>query len=619
MMDIQPIVSYLKRTYPVPEVDPAWVRECTQALIEAGQEATVDTVHTQFLYSDLAQSTLPSRTFPPGELHQKNLFPRPTILQIHHISEIGHSAFQIKHTMEQRSEVLSGQSLIRRMEDEDENAGEGEEIEEGKVPPYPRSMLKLELSDGRSIIRAMEYKRINELVLGQTSLGCKVVCTNVRCLRDTLLLTPQNTQVIESSIEHLEQVQKEEFMKDLNRRMGKSEDGPANVPAQGQRSIKPPPAVRPTPKASIKKSQISTVQHLPVPQIISNAEAGPSRSSHYFNPNPDPPIVKPKAIGASGVVSTSNSRKRQKANVVHDNDEEVDDVPEPISKSRKSRAAAQKATANVQQLYRDIPNDRLNSAEIDMIGLEDDEVQDQDEDEEEFDDDVDVDESFIRQIDEVEARASGSYTSRSAMDQSAPRQTPYDHSAVNYRHQHQKLVGSHDDDEDDEDDEDDDFMILNESMIRQIDHITSASSTAHQTHDRPSSTDSRGEGEGAGAGRVKGKGKGKPTSTSVRKRYVDPDEDINTDDKTQQGDEDSFQVDESFLKQLDEVEYLSNRKSQSQSQSKSKTSSSQSRALDLSKSKSKSNTFGTGSTSSSSSLQDSQKENVRPEIIEISD
>lgn len=69
--------------------------------------------------------------------------------------------------MEQRSEVLSGRTRIRGLDD-----GENE-VEEGKVPPYPRGMLRLELGDGRRIVRAMEYKRINDIVLGQTSLGSK--------------------------------------------------------------------------------------------------------------------------------------------------------------------------------------------------------------------------------------------------------------------------------------------------------------------------------------------------------------------------------------------------------------------------------------------------------------
>lgn len=112
--------------------------------------------------------TRESPTFPEGELHDIIIFPRPTLLQIHAITEVGHSAYQIQTVMEQRSEVLSGRTQIRGLDDDEEN-----EVEEGKVPPYPRGMLRLELGDGRRIVRAMEYKRINDFVLGQTSLGSK--------------------------------------------------------------------------------------------------------------------------------------------------------------------------------------------------------------------------------------------------------------------------------------------------------------------------------------------------------------------------------------------------------------------------------------------------------------
>ncbi len=51
---------------------------------------------------------------------------------------------------------------------------EDDEVEEGKLPAYPRGMLRLELSDGRRVMKAMEYRRIGELKLGETALGAKV-------------------------------------------------------------------------------------------------------------------------------------------------------------------------------------------------------------------------------------------------------------------------------------------------------------------------------------------------------------------------------------------------------------------------------------------------------------
>lgn len=66
--------------------------------------------------------------------------------------------------------MLDGATRIRRMGEEETD----EEVEEGKLPAYPRGMLKMEVSDGRRVMKAMEYRRIGELKLGETALGAKV-------------------------------------------------------------------------------------------------------------------------------------------------------------------------------------------------------------------------------------------------------------------------------------------------------------------------------------------------------------------------------------------------------------------------------------------------------------
>ncbi len=78
--------------------------------------------------------------------------------------------------MDQRKEVLSGVTRIRRMKDPGEEEGDEDENEgdEERLPAYSRSMLSLELTDGFTVMKAMEYRRIPELVLGETMLGAKV-------------------------------------------------------------------------------------------------------------------------------------------------------------------------------------------------------------------------------------------------------------------------------------------------------------------------------------------------------------------------------------------------------------------------------------------------------------
>jgi RecQ-mediated genome instability protein 1 len=166
-----------------------------QALIDDGQDATLHAVvgflngtnaddqREQYLFSDLAQSTTPSAYAIPSNAHKIRLFSRPTLLQILSITEIGSSAFQLQTVAEQRKDIINGTTLIRRMDDELDDEEE-EAIKEGKMPVYPRGMLKFELTlgDGR-VVDAIEYKKVPGIVLGETSLGAKLKMKNVKVLR----------------------------------------------------------------------------------------------------------------------------------------------------------------------------------------------------------------------------------------------------------------------------------------------------------------------------------------------------------------------------------------------------------------------------------------------------
>jgi len=103
-------------------------------------------------------------------LHKRSLFQTPTLLQILSVTDIGTSAVALQNTLEQRKDVFEGKTRIRGMDEgEDE-----EQIVPGKVPDYPRAMLKMELGDGLTVVRAVEFKRIAAVKLGETGLGCKV-------------------------------------------------------------------------------------------------------------------------------------------------------------------------------------------------------------------------------------------------------------------------------------------------------------------------------------------------------------------------------------------------------------------------------------------------------------
>ncbi len=146
-----------------------WVNNCIAALIEAGLPTDARSVEHQYLCSDLTASSTHSRSLPTsrgGELPTTTIA-GPLLVQIHSAMDIGVSAVNLQRTMEERREMLSGATRIRRMDDD-------EEIEEGKVPPYQRSMLSLQVSDGHMLIRAIEYRRIEGLTLADTPLGTKV-------------------------------------------------------------------------------------------------------------------------------------------------------------------------------------------------------------------------------------------------------------------------------------------------------------------------------------------------------------------------------------------------------------------------------------------------------------
>ena len=143
----------------------------------------IHAVNLQLLLSSLSDSCLPHTGLPDpdalDDLHGEILFQKdPCLVMVMSIMEVGHSAFQLQTTMENRKEALSGVRRIRRIRNPQADGVEEDEAEEDDddeaIPPYPRGLLRLELSDGFNTFKAMEYKRIDGLTLGETALGSKV-------------------------------------------------------------------------------------------------------------------------------------------------------------------------------------------------------------------------------------------------------------------------------------------------------------------------------------------------------------------------------------------------------------------------------------------------------------
>lgn len=147
-------------------------------------------VEAQLLQSNLADSTVPgsgidpllvasnpgpARPRPPirrparqAPLQKKTTGATPLLVEIKSITEIAHSAFSLLNTHQTRLD-RADLGLAQ-----DENAEQQRDEDEGPVPRFPRGMLRLELSDGSTTFRAIEFRSLSQLELGTTPLGYKV-------------------------------------------------------------------------------------------------------------------------------------------------------------------------------------------------------------------------------------------------------------------------------------------------------------------------------------------------------------------------------------------------------------------------------------------------------------
>lgn len=138
-------------------------------------DAILYNVETQLLQSNLSDSMLAGTGLPQdvAELSNGKIPGPPVLVEVVSMTEIGQSAFNLQNVRQAR---LERADLAGLAEQNDEGGGEGgeEQEEAGRVPKYPRSMLKFELSDGATTLHAIEYRRIPDFELGTTPLGYKV-------------------------------------------------------------------------------------------------------------------------------------------------------------------------------------------------------------------------------------------------------------------------------------------------------------------------------------------------------------------------------------------------------------------------------------------------------------
>ncbi|KDR78871.1 hypothetical protein GALMADRAFT_137857 [Galerina marginata CBS 339.88] len=246
------VVNWLDKQFPKPRVDPEWLEGCTQWLEDDQGLSPVndfpefmERVKGQLLESDLLDSMLHGTGLDPHITRMNgNLRGPPVLVQIIAVTEIGSSAFQLEQVRAAREErLLAGVGDVEGEED-----GDVEVEGEGPMPKYPRGTLRFQLSDGATILEAMEYRPIPQIILGTTPLGFKLQLKGTRIQNGMALLEPATIILLGGRQADLEAKQLDDFKRGLRARLGRpsSPQPEAQIPAvvavrSPLRDISPPP------------------------------------------------------------------------------------------------------------------------------------------------------------------------------------------------------------------------------------------------------------------------------------------------------------------------------------------------------------------------------------------
>ncbi|EJD49035.1 hypothetical protein AURDEDRAFT_183151 [Auricularia subglabra TFB-10046 SS5] len=255
----QAVKDWLRRTYPRPTVNPEWLEACCDWITSELNVAPAQTddfirhVDAQLLQSDLADSMLPGTGFPAAPAAR---IAGPVLCQVAALSDIGHSAFSLQTTRQNRIDKadMTGLALAQG----DEEAAE----DEGPIPRYPRGMLRFQLSDGSLAINAIEYRKIPQFVLGETPLGYKLIVRNALVRGGYIFLEPACVTLKGYACEDLDANRDRDFARGLRLRLGQPED--AEDGAQEDRPPSPP-APAPAPAPAPVPAQRQPAQRQPSP------------------------------------------------------------------------------------------------------------------------------------------------------------------------------------------------------------------------------------------------------------------------------------------------------------------------------------------------------------------
>ncbi|KRY70138.1 RecQ-mediated genome instability protein 1, partial [Trichinella pseudospiralis] len=179
---------------------PEWISECLDYLSDElgndcpSDDEVVDLVYKQWLFSDLREFSL--QIFPHNSAN--------TVLNGNYCVQIN-SLLDVSRSFYSQYQSFTGKLELDDSDNDDDNANELKNSNEKTENDNKNCrMIVLELTDGITTLRAMEYHPIPQLELTLMP-GCKVRLTGpIRCINEMLLLKSENITILGGSCDSLE-------------------------------------------------------------------------------------------------------------------------------------------------------------------------------------------------------------------------------------------------------------------------------------------------------------------------------------------------------------------------------------------------------------------------------
>ncbi|KRZ29580.1 RecQ-mediated genome instability protein 1 [Trichinella pseudospiralis] len=190
---------------------PEWISECLDYLSDElgndcpSDDEVVDLVYKQWLFSDLREFSL--QIFPHNSAN--------TVLNGNYCVQIN-SLLDVSRSFYSQYQSFTGKLELDDSDNDDDNANELKNSNEKTENDNKNCrMIVLELTDGITTLRAMEYHPIPQLELTLMP-GCKVRLTGpIRCINEMLLLKSENITILGGSCDSLEKSWRQRCVKTI--------------------------------------------------------------------------------------------------------------------------------------------------------------------------------------------------------------------------------------------------------------------------------------------------------------------------------------------------------------------------------------------------------------------